>query len=809
MKRRILSVILAVCMFSVYVPSEVLAEKGTPPKQTELMSSAEWKCAYSNPSYNEETGTLTAAFSCTDNELQSAIQKGDISFLAASYFNGAVINSAKGTYSDGTVTFNIPKGYSYKMYAWNKDTLMPIADKAEWVYENGLVVSSADNVELPTTSDNLAEATSDAVYDLMYAGALLTELESLDITEVYKNKGKLDEYKQKVDNAMAAYRRVTKSAAVLNAVADKEIENSEAALASLQASNNISLYAASSEAVKWAEQINAIYDSAKAGGKIKELARQLGVDAKRAYAMLTMANNILQGEYSEEEAANADHWVKVYTGIKTGAKVGLYITATIATAGAGGGYVTYLEATGITIGGVDCVVDIGKTASTICVGEDNPGTQRLDKISKVTGTVGYLFGLGTFGTAQVGEKLAFLGDTAELLGGYDKLANIIQNDDTGKLTATMTLVGTPCTELTDTQKELLGLPTEDTEKTIDEFKTEMQEKSSTDDSLKETLIDSGIATEATADSVLEETVDNFMDNATSDSAERSDVRYQYIQALGKQIVSKRLYFDEKGRKICEKRYNVDSDAAIENLGNLISVEDVTYDSDGTAWSYTREYDHKEGYLKTERTEVLYSGSHEWKHLTNTTYDKYGDMTSYSTTTEMMDGNYETETSTYSRNGTVDLYLYSYRVERTGGHGGNSYSQTYKEQYFYPDGTMKRSVVYNLYDEPDLPYRYASEVEFDTSGEAEVARHYDDAPIVWGIVNNGEVFRYYTPYWAAAYGVPMEELGEVGGLYYHYIYQNRTTVAGSYSNEWIKEKEDENGEIIPAHWEQKDRVGYSN
>lgn len=165
----------------------------------------------------------------------------------------------------------------------------------------------------------------------------------------------------------------------------------------------------------WAENLTKQYDAIKGNQTIRQLAQQLGTDARTAFDQLTLAQEILHDE-AMLDAAHWDKVLKIYQGVKTTCKVGLFVTATIAS---GGGTVAALQtssmslgAAGATIvGGTDCIVDIAATGSTIILGEKDQVTVAFNDIKDKLAPVSAVVGLIGFNGGETGEQLAYLGDS--------------------------------------------------------------------------------------------------------------------------------------------------------------------------------------------------------------------------------------------------------------------------------------------------------------------------------------------------------------------------------------------------------------
>ena len=142
-------------------------------------------------------------------------------------------------------------------------------------------------------------------------------------------------------------------------------------------------------AVKWAKELTEKFDSYPAGQKIKQLAENLGTDAKKAYAQLKMAQNILEGEAYSAEADTMQKFENAAMATKSVCKTGLYIGGVVAGGGVANGI---LEAGGMIIGGVDTIADIASTGSTIICGENSRVTMAANDLKDMMGPISSVAG---------------------------------------------------------------------------------------------------------------------------------------------------------------------------------------------------------------------------------------------------------------------------------------------------------------------------------------------------------------------------------------------------------------------------------
>lgn len=163
----------------------------------------------------------------------------------------------------------------------------------------------------------------------------------------------------------------------------------------------------------WAENLTKQYDALKGAKRYQQLAQQLGTDAKTAYEQMVLAQKIISNAAELEEAEGV---VNAYTEsinymqrLKTASKVTMLGWSMAAT---GGGSVTLLEGSGLLMGGVDCIVDVTETGSTLILGENNQVAVAFGDIKEKLGPVSSLIGLVTLNPSGIGNAAK---DTTEAL----------------------------------------------------------------------------------------------------------------------------------------------------------------------------------------------------------------------------------------------------------------------------------------------------------------------------------------------------------------------------------------------------------
>ena len=202
----------------------------------------------------------------------------------------------------------------------------------------------------------------------------------------------------------------------------------------------------------WAENLTKQLDEIAYKGvpqfeRIKTLSKQLGVDAKTAFEQVTLAQSIIHN-IADLEAFRAEDGaytksINIVQGYKTASKVGLFVTATIATGGGslatlGASSMTIGQAGAVVVGGVDCIVDVAATSSTIILGEEHQVTTSFSNVQNILAPISFVVGLATLNGSSTGEQLAYIGEslTEWYYNGKILGINVSGTDDGGtKVTA--------------------------------------------------------------------------------------------------------------------------------------------------------------------------------------------------------------------------------------------------------------------------------------------------------------------------------------------------------------------------------------
>lgn len=332
---------------------------------------------------------------------------------------------------------------------------------------------------------------------------ILARLKTDALLEYDMENGSIDELKTMTDDALEAWRLCELASVRTAELADyaQDLRSSapaQAATMSYASSSpaRIGLFtmvayaAEENAAVKWAKELTEKYDSYPAGQKVKQLAENLGTDAKKAYAQLKMAQNILEGEAYSAEGDTMQSFENAAMATKTVCKTGLYIGGVVAGGGVANGI---LEAGGMIIGGVDTIVDIASTGSTIICGENSKITMAANDFKDFMGPISSAAG----GVNVLTGGIKFAGDAAEKVGSIDKLSYIgdslldlvrdgkimgglITVGEDGETTVTMTEIDVEGKTPEEIGKELenadLSLPQDEEAKTAAELAEELEEE---------------------------------------------------------------------------------------------------------------------------------------------------------------------------------------------------------------------------------------------------------------------------------------------------------------------------------------------
>jgi hypothetical protein len=254
------------------------------------------------------------------------------------------------------------------------------------------------------------EATAIALKQYIYARLLTEHLATEGFAQLSETerKGMMDE----LVAAWEAAAEFTASAEKLTEQAVMELENT--ASLSIPGKMPFSFLAvayAADEAKDfdqkaWAEKLTKQYDALKGAKRYNQLAKQLGVDARTAYEQMTLAQEIIhKGAMADADWNNKV--VNILQATKTTSKVAVFGLSLVAT---GGASVSVLEGAGFIASGIECVIEVADTSSTIILGEKNKVSVGFNELKKVTAPVTSVIGLLNFDVANLKERTKGTGD---------------------------------------------------------------------------------------------------------------------------------------------------------------------------------------------------------------------------------------------------------------------------------------------------------------------------------------------------------------------------------------------------------------
>ena len=227
----------------------------------------------------------------------------------------------------------------------------------------------------------------------------------------------------------------------------------------------------------WAENLTKQYDALRGGQRYKQLAQQLGIDTKTAIEQMELAQKIIRNaadlEEAQAEVAEYTRSINTVEGYKTASKVGLFVGATVAT---GGGTLTALAgssmslpvAGAVIVGGVDCIVDVGQTTSSIILGDEHQVTVDFKEAGEVIQPISMVVSLVTLDPTSTVEELAFLGEAMMEWSNPGKVTGIaveMTKNATSRVIAKMV--------------ELMGQTIPDVERTLEDLKLSLPQEEGT------------------------------------------------------------------------------------------------------------------------------------------------------------------------------------------------------------------------------------------------------------------------------------------------------------------------------------------
>lgn len=163
-----------------------------------------------------------------------------------------------------------------------------------------------------------------------------------------------------------------------------------------------------------------MFDELRGAQRYKQLAEQLGTDTKTAVEQMALAQKIIKNiadlEEAQAEISAYTRSINILEGYKTGSKVGLFVGATVATGGGSlaslaGSSMSLGTAGAVVVGGVDCIVDVGKTASAIILGEDHQVAVDFKVASDIISPISSVVSLVTLDPANTASQIAYVGES--------------------------------------------------------------------------------------------------------------------------------------------------------------------------------------------------------------------------------------------------------------------------------------------------------------------------------------------------------------------------------------------------------------
>ena len=188
-----------------------------------------------------------------------------------------------------------------------------------------------------------------------------------------------EEWEEDLNGIMAGWEDLEVKALEFEEMADKYSKNKDLVLLN----RSFSLF--NSAQAYSTQEINDIFDKAPAGKKIKTLANHLGVDAKRAFAILQQTQNQVQADAWNEAG---DTFQKLETSavvVKDACKVAGFVGGVVISGGTAGlvaaGTATKVA---VVVSGADLVLEVSQDAATIALGNNNQVSEFIADARVVT-----------------------------------------------------------------------------------------------------------------------------------------------------------------------------------------------------------------------------------------------------------------------------------------------------------------------------------------------------------------------------------------------------------------------------------------
>ena len=277
---------------------------------------------------------------------------------------------------------------------------------------------------VPTDAETIVNITTGLALNYYMSGrAYLDKFLNFD-TEVL-NEQNYDDYKTLLANSLSAFENAGKVNDVLVEALDiwekapktnEEPGYEEFASASTFGYGMTAYAAAEQGSKQWAKEILDQWSQrTKEYGGLRRISDYLGKDTKYAYSALQQAQEILDGEEYQALAKKENSAFQTASVLKTtGTAAGLVIA--VATAPVSGALATAVSTGGITVSGINTVLEVGSTGAILYTnGEDNEITTFCDSTEAQLAPVGQIFSIAGLGSS-LSRKSPKLVSSSEFTG---------------------------------------------------------------------------------------------------------------------------------------------------------------------------------------------------------------------------------------------------------------------------------------------------------------------------------------------------------------------------------------------------------
>lgn len=239
---------------------------------------------------------------------------------------------------------------------------------------------------------------------------------------VLVNAGQFADYEQwdeEMGDIIKGWKELEKNAAEMEVLANK-FASSESAHSIIDLEEPRIVYAShkietNRQAYEKYELSN-IFDNAPAGKKIATLAKYLGTDAKRAYALLQQEQGIITADAYNEAGDTLQKLETTAVVIKDTCKVAGFVIATHLSAGT---VPTLIGQASFIVGGADMVLEIGEDGANIALGNNNKVSAIIGDARKITEPVASILTLTTTSfDKSVDVVNAFMFEADQLRSGF-------------------------------------------------------------------------------------------------------------------------------------------------------------------------------------------------------------------------------------------------------------------------------------------------------------------------------------------------------------------------------------------------------